>query len=161
MLNAQVNRRIVTMSNEDLIKRAKKLHGKVVKVGFPKDQPLGNSSGASYASTMSEVATVAVYNELGTSTIPPRPFLRPSMVENVSTLSQICLDATKSILDGSEPFLELSKVGEWSSLKVKDKIIEVSSPSNAVSTIVKKGSSNPLIDSALMVNSVTYVVGEK
>lgn len=158
-INATTVRRTRTLKTEDAIARSERMRGIASKVGFPKGEQVGHSSGSNI-NTMAEVASIAVYNELGTSTIPERPFLSPSMVDNIDKLRGRMYRATKAVMQGSDAYNELSKVGEWMVGEIKLKIRSVDTPPNAQSTIQKKGSSQPLIDTALMLNSVTHVEGK-
>jgi len=53
--------------------------------------------------------------------------------------------------------MALSEVGEWMTAKTKAKIRGLKSPPNAASTIKRKKSSNPLIDTGQMINSIQHV----
>lgn len=92
-------------------------------------------------------------------TIPARPWLEPgvaSATEEVLATIQEGMEAGKTmdqILEG---------VGVVAAGAVKVYMTELKTPPNAASTIRKKGSSNPLIDTGAMRQSVTYQVsGDK
>jgi len=55
----------------------------------------------------------------------------------------------------------LDAAGSVSAGIVKQQITDLRSPPNAQSTIERKGSSNPLIDTGLMRQTVTYKVTDK
>lgn len=123
-----------------------------MKVGFVKG--LGthpNSNGAT-------VAEIAAYNEFGTDTIPERPFLRTSIRENMKPVYAPMIKALlEKILNGQVTVTQaIGLLGEKASADVKLKIIAISDPPNADETIDKKGSTNPLIDTGLMNQSVTW-----
>jgi hypothetical protein len=100
------------------------------------------------------------YMELGvtqahTIDIPARPWLEPgvaSATPEVLLTIQDGMEADKSM----DQILEA--VGAVAVGKVKVYMTELKTPPNAASTIRKKGSSNPLIDSGAMRQSVTHKV---
>ena len=49
-----------------------------------------------------------------------------------------------------------SKIGLQMSSIIKERIRDIRTPVNAPSTIAKKGSSNPLIDSGELINSIDF-----
>jgi hypothetical protein len=93
-----------------------------------------------------------------TITIPPRPWLEPGVAagtkaylaaiekgtENGQTLSQI-----------------LNTIGVIAVASVQDYMTKLRAPANAASTVRKKGSSNPLIDSGELKASVNYKITSK
>ena len=102
------------------------------------------------------VAQVAAFNEFGTKTIPERSFMRATIDENRRTLTSL----TRSLLfriGMGEMTTEraLNIIGLTITKLMKKKIVDLRKPPNADSTIKRKNSSNPLIDSSQMLNSVT------
>lgn len=97
------------------------------------------------------VAQVARFNEFGTNKIPMRPFFRNAINKNVkkwfSSLKQL-----------SQNDKALNMLGEIIRSDIVNSITILDTPANAESTILQKGSSNPLIDTGLMRRSVTYKV---
>lgn len=102
------------------------------------------------------VATIAEYNEFGTSKIPARPFFRPTMFENRSAiLASLARISSRSLRNPRYNAKEgLETLGVWTVNKIRAKIVSVRSPVNATSTILKKRSSNPLIDTGQMRQAV-------
>lgn len=100
-----------------------------------------------------KVAQVAYWNEYGTSTIPPRPFFRNAIKEKSKEWLNLIQSTQLKTKDMGET---LAIVGTESSSDISDSITNLSSPPNAKSTIAQKGSSNPLIDTGFMRDSVTY-----
>lgn len=101
------------------------------------------------------VAQVAYANEFGKKGIPPRPFFRNCYKEKEEYW-------IKSFND-----LLMSGVGLLSSYKMTGEkirgdlvmsITKFSNPPNAPSTIKKKGSSNPLIDTGQLRRSVNFQI---
>lgn len=126
-----------------------KMIGLEVQVGWQGDEAYEDGT------TVSEVAA---YNELGTSTIPPRPFMKQSFEKHQRELQALCDDATNGIANGSTTEAELKKLGVGLRGLVQEEIVSGGFTPNAPSTIKKKGSAQPLIDTGFMRQSVNYVV---
>ena len=92
-----------------------------------------------------DMAQIAMWNELGTSTAPSRPFLRKSVDENA----------------GGTAEQSLKQIGVFGVGLVQEKIESGSYEPNAPSTIRKKKSDKPLIDTGRMRQSVKYVIRKK
>jgi len=152
----------------------KLMDGSYTKVGFPENaevkKPSKKIKGEKVATDMSEIAIVAAFNEFGTSgtkssrsggssvKIPPRPFMSTSFDESMDGLNRLKQKLYIKIINGEITLkVALSIIGEYMVAKTKKKIRDIKSPPNAPSTIKKKKSSNPLIDSGQMINSVTHV----
>lgn len=132
------------------------------KVGFPENSQVGKPrkkvKGEKIATEMSEVAAIAAFNEWGTKNIPSRPFMSTSFDENLQGLNRLKAKLYIEIVNGRMGVSQaLSIIGEFMVSKTKKKIRDISSPPNAPSTIKKKKSANPLIDTGQMINSVTHV----
>lgn len=100
------------------------------------------------------------YMELGVTgphiiKIPARPWLNPGVASgNAEYLTII----EKTLSDGGTMTQALNKVGVVAVGKVQKYMTDLRTPPNAPSTIKKKGSSNPLIDSGALRQSVTYKI---
>ena len=100
------------------------------------------------------------YAELGVTgphqiNIPARPWLAPGVESGTREYIGIIESGVK---DGKSPDMILETIGVIAVGKVQQYMTDLKTPPNAPSTIAKKGSSNPLIDSGAMRQSVTYVV---
>jgi len=100
------------------------------------------------------------YAELGVTgphqiNIPARPWLAPGVESGTKEYIQTIEAGVKS---GTNPDIILETIGIIAQGKVQQYMTDLQTPPNAPSTIAKKGSSNPLIDSGAMRQSVTYVV---
>lgn len=105
------------------------------------------------------VATIAYQHEYGTATIPERPFFRSTMREKKATIIKMQKAYMKKISTGEMTTEEaLGLLGEYLAGAIRKKITDIKSPPNSPATIAAKGSSNPLVDTAQMRNSVTYEV---
>jgi hypothetical protein len=120
-----------------------------VKVGFPAGK------------VESDIIARAVFNEFGTGRIPERPFMRNAMRANRSKYNGAMGKAARSVLNGSTSLDGvLSKLGALAQGDIQEEIRDLDTPPNAPSTIERKGSSNPLIDTGEMRQKVTWKVGE-
>ena len=97
------------------------------------------------------------YMELGVTgphiiEIPARPWLNPGVAAGNLEYLNIIEDG---ILEGLNPDTILERVGVVAVGQVQKYMTELRTPPNAPSTIKKKGSNNPLIDSGSLRSSVT------
>jgi hypothetical protein len=109
------------------------------------------------------VVDVAIANEFGTSKIDARSFMRTYFEENKERLAKIGGNMYTDVLLGKLDVKKgLSMLGEYAKAGVQKKIDDIDFPPNAPSTIKKKGSSKPLIDTGQMRQSITHeeVLGE-
>lgn len=100
-----------------------------------------------------DVTTVARDNDQGTKRIPERPFMIPAGNKAANKTINITVG---SIAGGMDEQQALSKAGELFVGFIQKEITNLKEPPNAESTILKKGSSNPLIDSGDMRQSVQW-----
>lgn len=107
------------------------------------------------------VVEVAIKNEFGIG-VPERSFVRSTFKENQNEYKERSIKAVKVALKGDKPLRRsMSILGSDVSSDIKRKIVDIKEPPNAPLTIALKGSSNPLIDTGHMKNSVTYEVRDK
>ncbi len=108
-----------------------------------------------------DICDIAMWNELGTSRAPARPFMRQTVDNHEGEVNALLEQARKSLLSGASGEQVLKEIG----LKVKDmmqaEILNGGFVPNAASTVRKKGSSKPLIDTGGMRQSVNYVIKAK
>ena len=107
------------------------------------------------------LADIASWNEFGTSTIPARSFLRSTFDEN-----QYFYPFTKklvlSMVNGSrDADTVLRIIGAKVKNEVVKKINTLKEPPNAQATIKAKGSSNPLVDTGRLKQSIEFTVEKK
>ena len=100
-----------------------------------------------------DVTTVARDNDKGTKRIPERPFMIPAGNKAANKTINITVG---SIVGGMDESQALSKAGELFVGFIQKEITNLKEPPNAPSTIMKKGSSNPLIDTGLMRSKVEW-----
>lgn len=108
-----------------------------------------------------DIAQIAMFNELGTSTSPSRPFLRMSVDENEDKIRAMSGKNLKTLTSGGTAETILKQTGAFGVSLVQEKIGSGSFEPNAPSTIRKKGSDHPLIDTGRMRQSVKYVIKKK
>jgi len=100
------------------------------------------------------LASIAAFNEDGTSTIPPRPFMKMAFVSNANFMTNIRVNGRKILrgeLDSQQAMNLLKKEAVQA---VKESIDNFDNPENADATIAKKGFNDPLIDTGFMRNNV-------
>ena len=106
----------------------------------------------------SKNATKAAINEYGTSKIPQRPFMRTATSRYGKSWGSKSAKAVQSVMKG----MPISQVTELIGMQMKSDISSTLTNGpwtpNAPSTIAKKGSSRPLIDTGELRASITYKV---
>jgi hypothetical protein len=146
----------------------KQLDGAFVKVGFPEGGKVGSpgkrKKDAKPYSDMSEIAQIAAWNEFGVPgknkewQIPPRPFFRSAVDGGREALKGFKEKVYNLFVLGRlSPAQALDELGLWMQARLRTSIRNGDWPANAPSTIKAKGSSKPLIDTAQMLNSVTWI----
>ena len=104
------------------------------------------------------VSTVALWNEFGTRNgIPERPFMRNSAAD----FRNVCHPVLKARLDPKALAVTrqiANELGLVQQTRIQKEITTLNEPPNAPSTIERKGSSSPLVDTGFMRLSVTYNV---
>lgn len=130
-----------------------KLCSKRVFVGFQAGQVMDDRG--------VDMAQIAMFNELGTSDIPARPFLRQTMEDHQDDIKSFCGERVQDIAEGGTAEDALKQLGVYGKGLVQAKIKDGAWKPNAPSTIKKKKSDKPLIDTGRMRQSVNYVIKEK
>ena len=108
-----------------------------------------------------DMAQIAMFNELGTSSSPARPFLRQSVDDNRDKIDQMCEAQARELTKGGTAERCLKQLGVFGKSLVQEKIENGSFEPNAPSTIWKKKSDKPLIDTGKMRQSVNFVIRKK
>ena len=106
-------------------------------------------------------ATIAAVHELGAPSrgIPARPFLIPTMQNNADKYVRLMAQGFKAALqDKSQADEVYEKIGLVASSDVKDYIVSGQFVPLKQSTIDRKGSSKPLLDTAELRNSISYEI---
>lgn len=130
---------------------AQKLANAQIKIGIQADEKGEYENGAS-------VIDVAIWNEFGTKNIPSRPFIRQCFSDNQAAIEKKLRFYALKVLEGEEPKIALSQLGQWYEGKQKQCLLKFPWEPNAASTAKAKGSSKPLVDTSQLVNSIRYEV---
>lgn len=129
----------------------------MVKIGLP-DNPAKAHDGTDSDLTLGEVARI---NEFGSNDgrIPERPAFRMGIVHGMKHFNRLNKRNLLLVAEGKKPLQQaLQELGLMGAARVKIEIRQGDFEPNAPSTIAKKGSSRPLIDTAQMRQSVTFEV---
>lgn len=101
------------------------------------------------------VGEVAIANHYGTTNVPARPFLTIAKQRHAAQIKRVFAAAVKS---GREPQVVGELVGAYVVGLVQETISDRIPPPNAPSTIEKKQSDTPLIDTGILRQSIDFVV---
>jgi hypothetical protein len=129
-------------------------NGLVAQVGIP--------SGSNYEDGTT-VATVAAIQEFGSpaKNIPPRPFFAPTVKEQKDQWTNIIAKSVPKVVENKmTAFDVLDLVGRVAAADIQTKISSIYSPPLSPITIKRKGSSKPLIETGLMLASVSNAVNK-
>jgi hypothetical protein len=145
---------------DELIARAKKLDHAYVRVGVLEEK--GSVARGDGGMTLVEIAAT---HEFGSSDgrIPERSFIRSTfLIRRVNALRTFQEKLARAIVTkGLDPIKALNMLGAWGAAEVKNTITEIDIPPPlADSTVQRKGSSKPLVDTGLLKNSISYEVVE-
>lgn len=122
-----------------------------VDVGF-------NESSGSYEEGVT-LAQVAAWNEYGTEHSPSRPFMRQTMKDHQDDITKVAAAALRDAAASRGDIQPvLNKIGAYTKSCMQKEIRDGGWVANAPSTIAKKGSSRPLIDTGRMRQSVVYKI---
>lgn len=143
----------MTADGKKLQEMLKVLAEKEVRVGF--------QAGKATEEDGTDICDIAAWNELGTVHIPARPFLRQSVDDNVSKINSFMQSKKKDLVRGVSAEQVLKEIGIFQKDLIQEKITEGNFTPNAESTVKKKGSSKPLIDTGRMRQSVNYEIKSK
>lgn len=104
------------------------------------------------------IAYIAACNEYGTSRIPARPFMRQTTENYRSAWGRLAARLEDRVAHGMDPHQALEILGNKAEGDMKATIGRGHFVPNAPNTIKQKGSSQPLIDTGRMRNSVSHKV---
>jgi hypothetical protein len=116
---------------------------------------VGFLSNARYP-TGESVALIASIQEFGAPSvgIPPRPFFRNMIAAKSGEWPEAI--RLNLVATGYDVDKTLARVGEGIAGQLRQSIIDTNSPPLKPATIARKGFSKPLIDEAIMINSVDF-----
>ena len=139
----------LTPEGRRYFRELQKMTNMEVQVGFQGDEKYEDGT---------TIAEVAACNELGSSDTPERPFMRQSFENHESELQAACDAANRLVSSGGSADQALQQIGVVAKGLVQEEIVNGGFAPNAESTIRKKGSEQPLIDTGTMRQSVNFVV---
>lgn len=129
--------------------------GAKVAVGFP----AGSSGASAKYPDGASVLDVAFSNEFGNGNIPERSFLRAGTRENTKRFTKLAGGLVPRINSGTMDIAQASElIGLDAQAAIREFIINLSDPPNAPLTVAIKKSSNPLVDTGLLGQSVEFEV---
>ena len=161
-------RRARTDAGKNLDVALKDLHGYEGKVGWFKDSRYPEDQGGDF------VAAIAAQNEYGnpSKNIPPRPFMRPTIIEKQSAWLAITAKLAAQVLEGKRSARDAMEViAIQAENDVARKIKSIQSPPLAARTIQARLAryknqkkvgllTKPLIDTGLMIATLTHEVSK-
>lgn len=142
----------LTPAGKKYFAELKKLADMEVAVGFQGDETYDDGT---------TIAEVAAYNELGSSSTPARPFMRQSFEKHGNELQAACEQVNRVLASGGSLEEALNQLGVMAKALIQEQIVNGEFAANAASTIKKKGSDKPLIDTGTMRQSVNYVIRKR
>jgi len=117
------------------------------------------SSAPADKKTKANLASIAAYNEFGTSRIPARPFMAQTFDQNYSEIRSFIESESGKIIDLKQTIPgALSKIGLFYQAKTQAQITRGEFVPNSPLTIKMKGSSKPLIDTGRLRQSINHEV---
>ena len=105
------------------------------------------------------VLDVGTWNEFGTVGIPSRSFIRDWVDGNRKRAQGILKKLLQRVIAGElTEDAALEQFGAWAKGEIQTRIARGVPPPNAASTVKRKGSSTPLIDTGILRSSIDYEV---
>lgn len=143
-----------TAEGKRFLAEIEKLKTLRVKIGF--------QQGKEQEDDGTDLCDIALWNELGTSSIPSRPFMRDAVDKHRDEIDKF-LDQQFSLLAKGKTNAEMmmKSIGVFVKGLVQQEIVDGTFEPNAPSTIKRKKSDKPLIDTGKMRQSVNFVVVDK
>lgn len=130
-----------------------------VRVGIIGDQAGALHNGGPF--TNAEIGAIHEYGAPGAG-IPERPFVRSTFTFRRAELIELQAAAARAIIEGRlRPEKAIALIGAWGAGAVREQILKYGAflfAPLAPSTIARKGSSQPLVETGQMVRSISFVV---
>ena len=143
----------LTPEGKKYFRELQKLANLEVQVGF--------QAGEAQEKNGTDIAEIAAYNEFGSSGTPARPFMKQSFERHQDQLQAACDMVNQTRSNGGTAEKGLEQLGVMCKGLVQQEIVDGGFAPNAESTILRKGSSQPLIDTGTMRQSVNYVIKQR
>lgn len=107
-------------------------------------------------------AELGAIHEYGTEHVPQRSFLRAWVDERQDEIKAKVAYSLRSTLEYGAPWAEvMGDFGKWAVEQVRQRIKNGLEPANAESTLKRKGSDKPLIDSGQLLAAIEYELHPK
>lgn len=148
----------ITGAGQAFFKQIAELQKLQVRVGYQRGENVKTNKDGKET----DYCDIALWNELGTSNgIPSRPFMRDSVDKNQSQIDKACKDALQTISKGGTAKDILMSLGNMQKAFVQQTIVSGEFVENAPSTVKKKGSDRPLIDTGGLRQNVDFTICKK
>lgn len=108
-----------------------------------------------------DMADVAAWNEFGTVRSPSRPFMRNSIDNNMDKIKAFGAAQVRRIAAGATSRDVLNAMGAMQKGLMQHEITEGHFQANAPSTVRRKKSDRPLVDTGQMRQSIHFVIKPK
>lgn len=145
----------LTPEGKKFMKELEELGKLQVRVGFQHGREISQADGT-------DMCDIAAWNELGTSNgIPSRPFMRDSVDKHADEVNRMLEEQATLLKRGVSAKQILKNLGEFQKGMIQQEILDGQFEPNAESTIRKKKSDKPLIDTGHMLQSVNYQICQK
>lgn len=120
---------------------------------------LGGDGEKEYEKGDVTVALVAMWHEFGLGNYPARSWLRGWVDENEKEIQARVSAELRGVLEGKRTIRQAAdRVGVWAVASIQKRIADGIPPALAQSTIDRKGSSVPLIDTGQLRSSISYQI---
>lgn len=148
------------MGYRDLMKRLGGMHSTQVLVGVRSTGHELVISDEGISGESLDLAAIAEVNEFGSSDghVPERSFLRSTIDQHRVQYGLLLEQAVERMIDGAAPEVAYGRVGLAAVADVQRTIRSRVPPPNAPSTIKRKGSDVPLIDTGRLIQSIDYTI---
>lgn len=149
-----------------VIQRVAAFDDVVLKVGLVGDKAEQSVDEADPSFTMVQLAGVheygaAIQQSWGVLIIPARPFIRPTLAVNEVPYTRALARLSTQILEGKRTARQgLGLIGERIVADIRARIRAGIAPENAASTVARKKSTTPLVDTGRLIQSISYVVDD-
>lgn len=148
----------ITGAGREFFRQIAELQKLQVRVGYER----GKNTKTDEDGEEADYCDIALWNELGTDNgIPSRPFMKDSVDKNESFLNNACKAALQEISKGGTAEKILKDLGNMQKGLVRETIVRGDFVPNAPSTVKKKGSDKPLIDSGGLRKNVDFMICKK
>lgn len=148
-----------TEEGERFMKELRELAELEVRIGYQREQGAGTNTDDD--KPRADLVDIAMWNELGTANSPSRPFMRDSVDKHMAAVNHVMTAQQDALLKGTTARKVLETVGLFAKDLMQTEIKQGDFVANAPSTIRKKGSDKPLIDTGTMRDSVNYYIVKK